>query len=63
MAQQFQEYKERIHKHLTDKDKPWTPIFDLIEQKTGIERTYSFLGKCCDGKKTYFFTILFFFLC
>lgn len=45
MAQKFEEYKVKMHKHLTDKDKPWTPIFDIIESKTGVDRFYAFLGK------------------
>lgn len=56
MAQQFQEYKEKIQKALTEKDKPWTPIFDLIEAKTGVDRTYSFLGESLSQKENLFFT-------
>lgn len=63
MAQQFQEYKEKIQKALTEKDKPWTPIFDLIEAKTGVDRTYSFLGESLSRRKTYFFTTFCFDLC
>lgn len=45
MAQKFDEYKERIHKHLTEKDKPWTPLLDIAEAKTGVPRVYLFLGE------------------
>jgi hypothetical protein len=45
MANKIEEYKTLINKELTDKSKPWTQWFDLLEAKTGVPRIYSFLGE------------------
>ena len=45
MAQKFEEYKQTLDKCLKDESKPWTKLFDVAEQKTGVDRTYIALGK------------------
>lgn len=40
-----QEIKDQVDKSLTDESKPWTPIFALLESKTGVKRSYLFSGK------------------
>nr|XP_018914246.1 PREDICTED: receptor expression-enhancing protein 5-like [Bemisia tabaci] len=39
-----QEIKDQVDKSLTDESKPWTPIFALLESKTGVKRSYLFSG-------------------
>jgi len=36
--------KEQLEKTLRDENKPWTKMFVLAEQKTGIDRLYIFVG-------------------
>lgn len=45
MLQKFEEYKQQIDQIVSDKNKPWSGIFDQIEAKTGLPRSYIFLGK------------------
>lgn len=45
MASKFQEYKENLDKSLHDEKKPWTGPFAWAESKTGVKRTYLFIGK------------------
>lgn len=44
MANKIEEYKTMINKELTDKSKPWTKWFDLLEAKSGVPRLYAFIG-------------------
>lgn len=37
-------YKEQIDKIVSDKNKPWSQAFDVIHQKTGLDKSYIFLG-------------------
>lgn len=37
--------KEYLEKTLRDECKPWTKIFVLAEEKTGIDRLYIFVGE------------------
>jgi len=44
MAQKIDEIKNTLNDSLNDDSKPWTSLFDLIEQKTGVPRMYIFIG-------------------
>lgn len=37
--------KEYLEKTLRDESKPWTKMFVLAEEKTGIDRLYIFVGE------------------
>lgn len=37
--------KEYLEKTLRDENKPWTKMFVLAEEKTGIDRLYIFVGE------------------
>lgn len=37
--------KEYLEKTLRDESKPWTKLFVLAEEKTGIDRLYIFVGE------------------
>lgn len=37
--------KEYLEKALKDETKPWTKMFALAEEKTGVDRLYIFVGK------------------
>lgn len=41
--------KEYLEKALKDESKPWTKMFALAEEKTGIDRLYIFVGESLDG--------------
>ena len=45
MAQKIEEVKNKLNKVLNDQSKPWAGIFNLIEEKTGVQRLYICLGK------------------
>ncbi|XP_011172363.1 receptor expression-enhancing protein 5 isoform X2 [Solenopsis invicta] len=36
--------KEHVEKALRDESKPWTKVFALAEEKTGVDRLYVFVG-------------------
>lgn len=44
MANKVQDVKDQLNVILNDKSKPWSPAFDLIEKKTGVDRLYAFIG-------------------
>lgn len=44
-AIKIDECKESLNKSLCDNSKPWTKVFDLVEEKTNVPRLYIFLGK------------------
>lgn len=44
MAQKIEEYKQCLDKCLKDETKPWTPLFDMAEEKTGVNRSYIAMG-------------------
>lgn len=52
-AIKIEECRAELNKSLCDSSKPWTKVFDLVEEKTNVPRFYIFLGK--------FFFIRFFF--
>lgn len=37
--------KEYLEKALKDESKPWTKMFVLAEEKTGVDRLYIFVGE------------------
>lgn len=41
--------KEYLEKTLKDESKPWTRMFVLAEEKTGVDRLYIFVGKSSSG--------------
>lgn len=41
----FDHYKQQLDKDLADDSKPWTKYLKLAEEKTGVNRTYIFLGE------------------
>lgn len=45
VQQFFDQYKDTLDKSLNDKSKPWTKVFNTIEEKTNIPKVYLFLGK------------------
>lgn len=45
MAARVQEVKDHLEKALRDKTKPWAPLLDMAESKTGLDRMYIFIGK------------------
>nr|CAH7745008.1 unnamed protein product [Callosobruchus chinensis] len=44
MSEKFSHVKETLERALTDKTKPWTPLLGQLEQNTGVNRLYIFLG-------------------
>lgn len=46
MAARIQEVKDYLDKALHDKTKPWEPVLEMMEGKTGVNRLYLFVGKC-----------------
>lgn len=44
MASRVQEVKTCLDKSLRDASKPWTNTFSMLEEKTGVDRLYIFLG-------------------
>ncbi|GLV43565.1 Receptor expression enhancing protein B [Carabus blaptoides fortunei] len=44
MAAKIQELKSTLERTLRDESKPWTKTLLLIEEKTGVDRLYIFLG-------------------
>ncbi|KAM8712318.1 hypothetical protein ACLKA7_012784 [Drosophila subpalustris] len=44
VTQWFESYKGTVNKSLHDSAKPWTKIFDLVEQRTGVDRVKIFFG-------------------
>ncbi|KAL7736925.1 hypothetical protein ACLKA6_008794 [Drosophila palustris] len=42
VTQWFDSYKGTVNKSLHDSAKPWTKIFDLVEQRTGVDRVKIF---------------------
>jgi len=39
-------YKDDVSKSLRDASKPWTKVFDTVEEKTGVDRVNIFVGEC-----------------
>lgn len=48
--EKFDGYKQQLEKDLADDSKPWVKYLKLAEEKTGVSRTYIFLGEFpCNG--------------
>lgn len=41
----FDNYKGTVDKSLKDSSRPWTKVFDLLEEKTGVDRVKIFFGE------------------
>lgn len=41
----FDKYKGTVDKSLKDPARPWTKVFDLVEEKTGVDRVKIFFGE------------------
>lgn len=41
----FDSIKQQLDKDLADESKPWTKYLKLAEEKTGVSRSYIFLGE------------------
>lgn len=44
MGSQVAAFKENLEKSLKEEGKPWTPILEKAEAKTGVKRLYIVLG-------------------
>ncbi|EDW98704.1 receptor expression-enhancing protein 5 [Drosophila yakuba] len=40
----FNGYKQEVSRSLRDASKPWTKVFDAVEEKTGVDRVNIFAG-------------------
>lgn len=47
----FEHYKQQLDKDLADETKPWSKYLKLAEEKTGVNRSYIFLGEFIQKKK------------
>lgn len=45
VQQFFDQYKDTLDKSLNDQSKPWSKVFEKVEEKTNIPKLYLFLGK------------------
>lgn len=45
LTQWFEGYKGTVDKSLRDSAKPWTKAFDLVEERTGVDRVKIFFGE------------------
>lgn len=41
----FEGIKQQVEKELSDDSKPWTKYLKLAEEKSGVNRSYIFIGK------------------
>lgn len=46
----FEHYKQQLDKDLADETKPWSKYLKLAEEKTGVNRSYIFLGEFIQKK-------------
>ncbi|EDW09345.1 receptor expression-enhancing protein 5 isoform X1 [Drosophila mojavensis] len=44
LPQMFENYKETVRKSLRDPNKPWTKVFDILEERTSVDRVKLFSG-------------------
>ncbi|XP_017866706.1 PREDICTED: receptor expression-enhancing protein 5 isoform X1 [Drosophila arizonae] len=44
IPQMFENYKETVRKSLRDPNKPWTKAFDILEERTSVDRVNLFSG-------------------
>lgn len=51
----FEHYKQQLDKDLADETKPWSKYLKLAEEKTGVNRSYIFLGEFIQKKSLQFF--------
>lgn len=55
--EKFDSIKQQLDKDLADESKPWTKYLKLAEEKTGVSRSYIFLGEFAKSLKASGFII------
>lgn len=57
IPQLLENYKETMRKSLRDPNKPWTKAFDILEERTSIDRVKLFSGESCLQLNSKSFTV------